>query len=155
MPTIDVACAADAGSWDLAFETIAEHAIAKTVDIAQLSSPSESELSILIAGDETLRELNRKWRDKDRPTNVLSFPGEPNGALLGDIVVSMDTTCREASLENKSLHDHFSHLIVHGFLHLFGYDHETEEDALQMERLESRILAELGIADPHENLSTS
>lgn len=70
--------------------------------------------------------------------------------MLGDIVISLETTAREATLENKTFEDHLSHLVVHGFLHLFGYDHETDEEANQMESLETRILNELGIDDPYD-----
>ena len=155
LPSVEVTFAEDTGKWELEFETVAKRAVAESVSIANLTLRPDAELSILITGDETIRELNRNWREKDKPTNVLSFPGEPNGIMLGDIVVSMDTTSREAMLEKKTLHDHFSHLIVHGFLHLFGYDHETEEEALLMEGLEAKILAGLGIANPYENQQTS
>ncbi len=132
-------------------QTLIETAIFEATRLASLKISPGAELSVVICGDETIRNLNHQWRDMDKPTNVLSFPGEPDGFLLGDIIVSVETTNREARLENKSFNDHFSHLIVHGFLHLFGYDHETEEEAFQMESLETRILNELGIADPYHD----
>ncbi|MEM7068847.1 MAG: rRNA maturation RNase YbeY [Pseudomonadota bacterium] len=134
-----------------------EAAVKHAVVTAKLSYDENAELSVLLSDDETLRNLNAQWRNIDKPTNVLSFPGEDlepgdvGGMFLGDIVVSMETTRREAKLENKSFDDHFTHLIIHGFLHLFGYDHETEDQAFQMEGLETEILARLGIPDPYES----
>lgn len=130
--------------------------LAETIEIADLKFPKEAELSLVLAGDKTLQNLNSEWRDKDKPTNVLSFPGqditagEPAGMMLGDIVISLETTKREAALENKRFEDHLSHLVVHGFLHLFGYDHEIDKQAIQMESLETRILDALGIDDPYD-----
>ena len=136
---------------------LAQKSVEAAVSCAQLKFPADAELSILLADDHRLQSLNREWRGIDKATNVLSFPGEEisvgemAGPLLGDIAVSMETLSREAGLENKKLNDHFCHLIVHGFLHLFGYDHETDEEADAMENLERVILAELGIADPYES----
>ena len=98
--------------------------------------------------------LNRDWRGIDKPTNVLSFPvrrRKPDGlpALLGDVIVAYETLAREASEENKPFLHHLAHLAVHGFLHLLGYDHETDSEAEAMEGLEREILARLGIADPY------
>lgn len=137
-----------------------KNSVETAVKIAELSMPAEAELSVLLANDEKLKALNNDWRGKDKPTNVLSFPGsdvlpgEAAESILGDIVISVETTKREAELENKRFDDHFTHLIIHGLLHLFGYDHETEEQALQMETLETEILAQLGITDPYENGQT-
>lgn len=134
-----------------------DQAIAACVKVANLRFPEHAELSILLACDATLKSLNRKWRDRDKPTNVLSFPsetlkpGDAAGMMLGDIAISLETAKREAKLENKSMNDHFTHLLVHGFLHLFGYDHMTAEEAGQMEGLETKILKELGIADPYHD----
>lgn len=114
-----------------------------------------AEVSIVLTDDPTMAGLNARWRGKDAPTNVLSFPaypiaaGEPPGPLLGDIVLARETIVREAAIDGKAFDSHFSHLIVHGFLHLLGYDHQIDEDAEQMERLERAILAELGIRDPY------
>jgi probable rRNA maturation factor len=113
------------------------------------------ELAIVLADDSTVRTLNRTWRDKDAPTNVLSFPveGVPTGhgtrRLLGDIVIAYETTAREAQAQGKSFADHLVHLAVHGFLHLAGYDHVHDDEAETMERLESAILAELAVVNPH------
>ena len=112
-----------------------------------------AELSVLLTDDAEQRALNARWRGKDAPTNVLSFPQiEPFGAvrgLLGDITLARETLEREAAELGKSLDEHFTHLIVHGFLHILGYDHQNEAEALQMEGLETQILAGLGIADPY------
>ena len=107
------------------------------------------ELGITLADDETVRVLNRDHRGQDKPTNVLSYPsGERD--FLGDMVLARQTVWREAREQRKSAADHFTHLVVHGTLHLLGYDHETgEADAERMEALERRILAKLGIADPY------
>ena len=103
--------------------------------------------------DAEQQELNRQWRGIDKPTNVLSFPQiEPFAAvtgLLGDIILARETLEREATELEKPLTDHFTHLVVHGFLHLLGFDHETEAEALVMEALETQILDSLGIADPY------
>jgi len=97
--------------------------------------------------------LNREWRNMDKPTNVLSFPQiEPFGlvlGILGDITLARETLEREAAEQGVSFTDHFTHLVVHGFLHILGYDHIEEQDALVMEGLETQILATLGIADPY------
>jgi probable rRNA maturation factor len=109
-------------------------------------------LAILLADDAALQRLNRAFRGKDKPTNVLSFPAAPmpgNEAFLGDIAIAFDTLAREAIDEGKSLSDHLAHLVVHGVLHLLGEDHETPEEAEAMEAEERRILAGLGIADPY------
>ena len=112
-----------------------------------------AELSILLTNDEEQHELNQQWRGKDSSTNVLSFPQiEPFGpvvGMLGDITMARETLVREADDLGKSFADHFSHLVVHGFLHILGYDHIDEAEALQMEILETQILASLGIDDPY------
>lgn len=117
-----------------------------------------AEVSVLLAGDTTLQALNREWRGKDRPTNVLSFPGpdmpipSEDGTFvshLGDLAMSYQTLAREADAEGKSLAQHLQHLAVHGMLHLQGHDHETEEEAEEMEALERTLLARLGIPDPY------
>lgn len=107
-------------------------------------------LTILLAGDDRLQELNEKYRRKAAPTNVLSFPALRNGeAYLGDIAVAFGVTSREAADSNKALRDHTAHLVVHGVLHLLGYDHVTAKDARVMEALEVDILGRMGIGDPY------
>lgn len=114
------------------------------------------EVSLLFADDDTVRGLNRAWRDKDRPTNVLSFPAEalpgwPADAPkpLGDIALATETCTREAAEKGVPAADHTAHLVVHGLLHLIGYDHTDDESAATMEGLERAILARLGIGDPY------
>ena len=115
----------------------------------------DSELSLVFTNDADIREINAKWRHIDKPTNVLSFPafalqpGQEPGEILGDIVIARETVEREAAEEDKSFDDHLSHLVVHGLLHLMGYDHQNDEEAEQMETLERKILASLGISDPY------
>ena len=112
-----------------------------------------AELSILLTNDEEQHGLNREWRGKDSSTNVLSFPQiEPFGpvvGMLGDITLARETLVREAIEQGVSFTDHFTHLVVHGFLHILGYDHLTDAEALQMESLETRILGSLGVDDPY------
>lgn len=110
-------------------------------------------VSIVFSDDATVRRLNRDFRGKDKATNVLSFPldvDDPDGSRhLGDVVLAWETVAAEAEAMNICLTDHICHLVVHGILHLAGYDHETDADAAAMEQLETRVLATLGIADPH------
>lgn len=112
-----------------------------------------AELSIVLTDDAEQRVLNRDWRGIDKPTNVLSFPQlepfAPPAGLLGDIVLARETLEREAAELGKSFEDHFTHLVVHGFLHILGHDHVDDAEALVMEGLETQILASLGIADPY------
>jgi probable rRNA maturation factor len=114
---------------------------------------AEVELSVVLADDARIRELNRTWLGKDKPTNVLSFPAadSADGApqFLGDIVLAFETIKREADAEGKSLPHHVAHLAVHGTLHLLGYDHERDSDAESMEDRERTILGRLGISDPY------
>jgi probable rRNA maturation factor len=112
-------------------------------------------VDILLTNDAEIQKLNRQFRSKDKPTNVLSFPASlmpvPPGEMahLGDIVLAYETVAREARADNKSLAHHVTHLIVHGTLHLLGHDHETEAEAEKMEATERDILARLGIQDPY------
>ena len=128
---------------------------------AAMVSTTDGELAIVLTDDSAIRALNRHWRGKDEPTNVLSFPtsipltppqageGKKAPCLFGDIVIAYETTAREAQAEHKPLRDHLAHLAVHGFLHLLGYDHDTDAGAATMEQLERVILARLGVPDPY------
>ena len=119
------------------------------------TAPETVEVSVVLADDDTVHALNRQYRGIDKPTNVLSFPieeweeggGQP--VLIGDVVLGFETVKREAELADKPLGHHVSHLIVHGVLHLLGYDHETDSDAAEMEPLETAILERLNIPDPY------
>jgi probable rRNA maturation factor len=129
-------------------------AAAEAAFAAMPDRPALAEVSIALVDDAAIRDLNRAWRGKDQPTNVLSFPAPPvaiPGApvLLGDIAVAFETTAAEAAAEGKTIADHLAHLVVHGMLHLFGHDHIEAGEAEQMETIERDILATLGIADPY------
>ena len=107
-------------------------------------------LTILLADDTRLKELNSRFRRRNKATNVLSFPSDGSaGAYLGDIALAYGVTAQEARKRAKRIADHAMHLTVHGVLHLLGFDHQTERDAGKMEPLEAKILGELGIADPY------
>jgi probable rRNA maturation factor len=121
---------------------------------AAARAPSSGEVSVLLADDVAVKALNRDWRGIDKPTNVLSFPapapkatGVP--ALLGDIAVAFEVLEREAREEKKPFLHHLAHLAVHGYLHLIGYDHQTDSEAEAMEALEREILADMRIPDPY------
>ena len=131
----------------------ATEAIAPEEDIS-----GEVEISVVLADDAFVRELNRAWRHVDMPTNVLAFPcsgGDERGGigaerLLGDVIVAFQTTRREAGELDLTLQHHFAHLIIHGVLHLLGYDHIDDGDAAIMEKLEIEALARLGMENPYE-----
>lgn len=137
-------------------ETIVRRAITAVLWRHEKDSGSTMEVSVLLADDDTVRELNRSYRGKDSATNVLAFPGEaemPATAgqprLLGDILLAHGTLLAEAAAQKKSVADHLAHLTVHACLHLLGYDHLNENEAQIMEAEEIAILAEFGIADPY------
>jgi probable rRNA maturation factor len=120
----------------------------------------EAELAVMLTDDAGIRTLNNNWRGIDKPTNVLSFPAlPPTGPvgpddaprMLGDIAIAYETVRKEADEEQKPFDHHLSHLAVHGYLHLIGYDHENDADAEAMESLETEILAQLGIPDPYSD----
>jgi len=116
-----------------------------------------AEAGLRLTDDAEIRALNARWRGRDEPTNVLSFPAAEGKALsdrplIGDVVVAFETVEREAEAEGKSFEDHFRHLVVHGFLHLLGFDHQAEAEALRMEAVEGRALQRLGVADPYAGL---
>jgi probable rRNA maturation factor len=125
--------------------------LAEAAEMARKAArlPSANGITILLADDARLKTLNRDFRNKNKPTNVLSFPsGEID--YCGDIALAYGVTYREARMAKKSFADHATHLVVHGVLHLGGYDHERTRDAKVMEPLEIRILARLGVADPYQ-----
>ena len=110
----------------------------------------EGDIVVLLTDDAAVRALNGRFRDKDRPTNVLSFPAPENAAPhLGDIVLAYGVCATEAEAQGKTLADHLSHLVVHGVLHLLGRDHEDDAEAEEMEAEEREILAQIGVADPY------
>lgn len=110
----------------------------------------EGDIVVLLTDDAAVRALNGRFRDKDRPTNVLSFPAPENAfPHLGDIVLAYGVCASEAAAQGKTLADHLSHLVVHGVLHLLGRDHEDDAEAEEMEAEEREILAQIGVADPY------
>jgi probable rRNA maturation factor len=138
-------------------ETTIHRAIETAAEIVD-ADVGEAELAIMLTDDAGIRTLNSNWRGLDKPTNVLSFPalqpsgpGGPDDAprMLGDIAIAYETTRKEADDEQKPFDHHLSHLAVHGFLHLIGYDHENNADAEVMEALEVKVLAQLGIPNPY------
>ena len=141
-------------SWDELVRRAAEAAIAESAFPQLATSDRSVELSVRLTDDEEVRGLNAEWRGKDKPTNVLSFPsdapkiaGAP--ALLGDIAIAYETLAREAAAEKKPFLHHLAHLAVHGYLHLVGYDHQTDSEAEAMEALERETLAAMRIPDPY------
>jgi probable rRNA maturation factor len=154
---IDIDIAIEAGAWppEADLRATAEPAVQATLAELGLTAGTGSELSLLFTDDAHIAVLNRDWRGKYKPTNVLSFPafevapGDALPAMLGDIVLSFETISSEAALEEKPFEHHLKHLVVHGMLHLLGYDHETDEEAEEMEAFERRILATLAIPDPY------
>lgn len=122
---------------------------------ALTSLKPDAELTIRIADEAESQQLNHEYRGKDKPTNVLSFPFDsPAGIdlpLIGDLVICPQVVAKEAEEQEKSLQDHFAHMVVHGCLHLLGFDHIEPSDAEEMETLEKKLLAELGIDDPYRD----
>jgi probable rRNA maturation factor len=133
----------------------AQDAIREAIYVAaERASAPAGELVVLLTDDVAMQKLNRDWRGIDKPTNVLSFPATAPAsgvqtAMLGDIVIAYETLDRECRAEGEAFLHHLSHLTVHGFLHLMGYDHQTDSDAAAMERMEVAILGRLQIPDPY------
>ena len=152
--TADILVTADCWQAEPEAEALVHRAIEAAARQASASAEG-AEVAIVLTDDSGIRTLNRDWRGIDKPTNVLSFPAAlaPGGGaqprLLGDIAIAYEITRREAESEDKPFADHLSHLAVHGFLHLVGYDHENDADAEKMETLERIILAGLGVPDPY------
>ncbi|MFL5180150.1 MAG: rRNA maturation RNase YbeY [Microvirga sp.] len=151
---IDLDIATEAPAWESVpgLEELVGRAVDAAIAVAP-ESPGAATLSVLLTDDAAIRELNAAWREQDKPTNVLSFPAPampgPGPRHLGDIALAYETMVREAEAEGKALPDHVSHLVVHGVLHLLGFDHQLEAEAEIMESLEVAALRTLGIADPY------
>ena len=144
--------------WAALARSAAEAAIAESAFPQLASGPRPVEISVLLTSDQTMRELNAKWRGKDRPTNVLSFPlseasdieaADGPELMLGDLILARGVCVAEAVEKQLPIEDHAAHLMVHGTLHLLGYDHHDDSAAEDMESREIRALARLGIADPY------
>jgi probable rRNA maturation factor len=157
LPQTEVLVTADCWQSEPAAEAVIHRAIEAAAGIADADT-DDAELAVMLTDDDGIRTLNNNWRGIDKATNVLSFPAlQPTGPagpddaprMLGDIAIAYQTTRREADEEHKPFDHHLSHLAVHGFLHLIGYDHESDDEAEAMESLEREILAQLGIPDPY------
>jgi probable rRNA maturation factor len=155
-PRIEIDLSITCAAWKRARPSAAT--VARTAAQAALAQSGKrigaAELSLVLADDATMRDLNGRWRGKDAPTNVLAFasdapPAKGKPVLLGDVVLAYETVAREAKEQRKHLADHLRHLVIHGVLHLIGYDHMKAAPAKRMEALETRILASLGVADPY------
>jgi probable rRNA maturation factor len=162
MTRLDIQISVEEGDWpsEDALQTMAERVLGKAADflheeVAQPFPRMVPEVSLVFTDDASIRVINAEWRSQDKPTNVLSFPAFPlapggmPGPMLGDIIIARETVEREAVDLEKTVDEHLTHLMVHGFLHLFGYDHNNDEEAEVMEGLETRILAALGLSDPY------
>lgn len=133
--------------------TIAREAAQAALDRAG-KKRGDAELSLVLADDAAVAALNQRWRHRAGPTNVLAFafdeqPAPPAPLMLGDVVLAYETVTKEAKAQGKTVADHLRHLVIHGVLHLLGYDHDAAGPARRMESLETRILATLGVADPY------
>jgi probable rRNA maturation factor len=157
LPITEVLVVADCWQTEPDAEAVIQRAVAAAAEMVD-ADIGEAELAVMLTDDAGIRTLNSNWRGINKPTNVLSFPalqpagpGGPDDAprMLGDIAIAYETTRKEADDEQKPFDHHLSHLAVHGFLHLIGYDHEKDDDAEAMETLEQEILAQLGIPDPY------
>lgn len=155
IPAIEISV--EAGNWPSHDElgALVAKAVRAAIDTARLKMPADAELSLLFTADAQMQAINRRWRSADKTTNVLSFPGsdmqpgQPASHVLGDIILAQETIAREAALDGKAFEHHLTHLVVHGLLHLFGYDHMNDDEAEAMETLERAALASLGIKDPY------
>ena len=156
VPTLAIEIAVDCPDWgrlpnmDALVAQCLRAALDETGDVVR----EGAEVSLLFCDDARIRELNRQFRAKDKPTNVLSFPGpEPleKAHFLGDIALAFETIDREAREQGKTLDSHCRHMIVHGFLHLLGYDHEDADEAEEMEASEIRALHALGVKNPYHD----
>lgn len=161
MTALAIDVAVEAGGWpdETWLAELVERAVGMAVEMTALDFVPETELSVLFTDDEHIARLNADWRGKPKPTNVLSFPATPEGSdrlgpLLGDVVLAQETIAAEADDLEVSFEAHLTHLVVHGFLHLVGHDHIEDDEAERMERLETAILARLGIADPYADPAT-
>ncbi|MEW5424517.1 rRNA maturation RNase YbeY [Amorphus sp. 3PC139-8] len=152
--TVEVVRAAEGWASETDLSGLAEAAVAAACAVIRFEAPQSSDLAVLFADDAHVRDLNARFRGKDKSTNVLSFPGDmdgggPEATHLGDIVLAYETVAAEAKDEDKPFDHHLAHLVVHGFLHVIGYDHEDAVMAEEMEGCERAALARLEIPDPY------
>ncbi len=154
--TVALEISIEADGWNRItnIEQLCSHAIEHAKNLAEPKPLSGAELSVMLTSDAEVRALNKKWRGQDKTTNILSFPAVPankiaRSPILGDLALGYETVAAEAENENKTFEHHMMHLVIHGFLHILGYDHGNEAEATIMETLETRILAKMGISDPY------
>jgi len=136
----------NSGDWPEASQNIVERGIKAVLSHEDVH---EAEASVVFGDDRFIHTLNRDYRDKDKPTNVLSFPQEL--PMLGDSIFAYETIMREANEQDKSFEDHLLHLSIHSTLHLLGYDHINDKEAEEMEAIEIKLLDEMGVKNPYEN----
>lgn len=153
-PALEIDILVEDEGWDHALPEVISFAERILRHVAEAESAA-GELSVLLTNAETMRTLNAQWRGKDYPTNVLSFPSPGGAPGIGDLALGLQVLQAEAQEQGKSLAQHFAHLLTHGFLHLRGYDHETDQEAERMEARERHLLAALGFADPYKESDTS
>jgi probable rRNA maturation factor len=156
-PLLSTLVECDAWNQHEGFEVLASEVIAAAVAATNIKLAKGAEVSLLLCDDARIRDINHEWRGLDKPTNVLSFPAAPRAMLakspaVGDIAIAYETVARETVDEGKTFRDHYMHMVLHGFLHLLGYDHETDAEAEEMEALEISVLGALGVADPYATL---
>lgn len=148
-PSVDIQVASP--HWDA--QPLAEQTVRDAIAAAAAALVAgNGEVSVVLTDDDAIRTLNRDWRKIDKPTNVLSFPAPATAGaekMFGDIVIAYETLARECDEEDRIFLHHLSHLTVHGFLHLIGYDHQTDSDADEMEMLESKIMTRMKLPDPY------
>lgn len=157
-PNLDITIIPETDRWQAALPNyipIIENVV--EITLLEVGHPlNNTELSVVLADDEFLQRFNAQYRGKDHPTNVLSFPADKSVEFadnidnLGDILISLSTLEWEATEQGKSLESHFKHMLIHGVLHLLGYDHQADDEAEKMENLEITILQSLGIENPYE-----
>jgi probable rRNA maturation factor len=149
---IDIIVAADSWEGFTGLEKLTQDCVEASRAESGAALVEGCEISVTFCDDAQIRELNAEWRGKNKATNVLSFPTPgplSSRPLLGDIVIAFETVAREAAEQEKTLSEHTAHMVIHGFLHLIGYDHETAAEADAMEALERRIASRLGLSDPY------
>ena len=150
LPEIDLRI--DADNWLSDGDEARLLSLAQTAMAAAAKHTRGGRVDLLLTGDDAMQVLNRDWREKDKPTDVLSFPSDDDAfedGFLGDIALGYGVVHADMDKLERPFNAHYSHLLIHGYLHLLGFDHETEDDAAEMEPLETKILAELGLSLIH------
>ena len=153
MIRLDLRC--DDPAWEAAIPGLDAAVLAALEAARDSGNGPGGEVSLLLTNDDAVHHLNRDWRGKDAPTDVLSFPaGEGSGDFLGDIALAFGVCDRDATAMGRPLDRHLAHLVIHGYLHLVGYDHETDDEAAMMEAVETQAMARLGFPDPYLSVDT-